>query len=706
MTGSSFVFLRVRGIEIGAHWSWLFVFALVSWSLSAQLFPRTYPGLGGNTYLVMGITAAFIFFGSILLHELGHAFRAIREGMKIEGITLWLFGGVARFSGMFPSAGAEFRIAIAGPIVSVFLAGAFGVIAWAGGGIGLPEAAVTVADYLARINAIVVGFNMVPALPLDGGRVLRSWLWHRQGSFSSATRTAAGAGKAFGFVLVGLGVLSFFSQAVTGGIWFVFLGWFLIQAAEAEAAFAMIRRAFRGLKVRDLMTPDPVVVSPSTSIEDFVELVRTHRRSTYPVVESGRLVGLMPLRAAAAVDTQRRPFVPVSQVMTPREEVTVVDPNVPMIEALADLRGGLGRAVVVEDGRVSGILSVSDVSRAIEVEELRPEPEPARRGAGIVVWVVIVMALGGAAGAFYRPPLIVVSPGPAVDVSDDFTIEGVSTSEINGEYLLSSVQVHQPTGLEALYALVHPDRNLILLSQLIPADVEPEDFDQQQREIFDESRMIAATAAAQAAGLEVSISGKGAEVFGVLPGAAAAEVLRRGDVIVAVDGRPVNLAQELRDVVSARPPGTTFQLTIQRDGEQIEAQVRSARFPSPGEGFVGIGIYVQTRDLDVDLPFEVVFAERNVGGPSAGFAYALAIADALDPADYAEGRKIAATGTIELTGEVGPVGGVGLKAVGVGEAGADIFLVPLELIGQVSEPGLSVRGVRNLRDALGLLRPS
>ena len=236
---SSFTIIRVRGIPIGAHWSWLFVFVLVVWSLSAQLFPITYPGLADNTYLAMGIVAGALFFVSVLLHELGHAFRAMSEGMKIDGITLWLFGGVARFSGSFPSPGAEFRIAAAGPAVSLVLVAVFLVASRLADAVSAPQSVVAIADYLARINGIVVAFNLVPALPLDGGRILRSWLWRRQGDFVAATKSAVRAGMAFGALLAGVGLLDFLSGGGgAGGLWFVFLGWFIIQAAQGESSYA------------------------------------------------------------------------------------------------------------------------------------------------------------------------------------------------------------------------------------------------------------------------------------------------------------------------------------------------------------------------------------------------------------------------------------------------------------------------------------
>src|SRR5215204_2875785 len=165
---------RIAGIRISANWSWLIVFALITWSLAVAVFPSQNPGFSDGEYVVMAVAAALLFFASLLLHELGHALQARREGVEIEGITLWLFGGVAKFRGMFPSAGAEFRIAIAGPLVSLALGTIFVLLAWKA---SLPEVADGVAAWLGYINLTLLVFNLLPALPLDGGRVLRSALW-------------------------------------------------------------------------------------------------------------------------------------------------------------------------------------------------------------------------------------------------------------------------------------------------------------------------------------------------------------------------------------------------------------------------------------------------------------------------------------------------------------------------------------------------
>jgi len=173
MAGSTFVFLWVRGIPLGAHWTWLLVAGLVIYSLASSLFPATYPGLSDTAYVIMATVAGLLLFTSILLHELGHAFRALAEGMRIDGITLWLFGGVARFHGMFPSPGAEFRIAVAGPLVSAAIAALLGAVTALGARFGMPDPIQGTVDYLWRINAIVLAFHLIPALPLDGGRVFR-----------------------------------------------------------------------------------------------------------------------------------------------------------------------------------------------------------------------------------------------------------------------------------------------------------------------------------------------------------------------------------------------------------------------------------------------------------------------------------------------------------------------------------------------------
>ena len=703
MMESTFTLLRVRGIPIGVHWSWLFVFAIVVWSLASALFPATYPNLDGSTYLAMAVAAAAIFFASVLLHELGHAFRGVREGVPIEGITLWLLGGVARLRGNPPSPPAEFRVAICGPLVTLVLGAGFGAAALLGDRLDWPAAVQGVVDYLARINGLLLAFNMVPALPLDGGRVLRAWLWHRQQSFTAATRSAARVGQAFGLMLIAIGLLGLFGGGGgPGGIWFVFLGWFLVQAAQGELTMAQVRRALAGRKIRDVMTPDPVVVAPDLPVADLFDRFGAERRfSSYPVVQGGRPVGLVSLRMAAGLPRAHRDVRTVAEIMKPLDEVPTATPDQDVVDVLPRLEGDPSRAIVTEGDRVVGVVSGRDVLRAVEVGSLTAPPEPARR-AGPLVWAVVVVVLLVAGAALYHPPYVVISPGDATDAARDVRIEGVAVTPINGSYLLTSVRLSQPSALRVLLAGLRPDRDVLRLSDVVPRGVDPDRFADRQRDIFTESQMLAAVAAARSQGLPVSVKGTGVRVVDLLRGSPASGALEVGDVIVAVDGQPVTDAPRLAEMVSSRPAGTPLHLTLEREGERLEREVTTARLPQLSGG-VGLGISIDTRDLEVDLPFEVSFVRRDIGGPSAGLAYALAIADILAEEDYARGRVIATTGTINADGDVGPVGGVEQKAVAADDAGADLFLVPGEEVGAAEDADARVHGVGTLRQALEAL---
>ena len=352
------------------NWSLLVVFALIVWTLAEGVFPRQNDGLSDGTYLGMALAAALLFFLSVLAHELGHALQAQREGMEIDGITLWLFGGVARFKGMFPSAGAELRIALAGPAVSLALGILFVAFAWV---TDLPEAVDGVAAWLGFTNLILLVFNLLPALPLDGGRVLRALLWGARNDFRWATRVAAGIGRGFGFLFIGGGLALFFFQGAFSGAWLAFIGWFLLGAASAEARYLAVRDALGGLRVRDLMVPDPVAVPPELTLGRFMDEVMWSRRFTsYPVVEDGRAVGLLPFRCVADVPRSDWDDRRVRDCMLPVERVPVLAPGEELTDAAAELgESEVGRGLVVEGGRLVGLLSVTDVARALELGALR-----------------------------------------------------------------------------------------------------------------------------------------------------------------------------------------------------------------------------------------------------------------------------------------------------------------------------------------------
>ena len=362
----SFELGRIAGIRIGVNWSWLVVFALIVWSLAVGVFPSQNPGLSDGVYIAMALAAALVFFASLLLHELGHARQARHEGMEIEGITLWLFGGVAQFKGAFPSAGAEFRVAIAGPVVSLGLGILFVLVAVFA---GLPSAVEGVVAWLGYINLTLLVFNLLPALPLDGGRVLRSALWYFRGDLAWATRVAADVGRAFGFLFIATGIALLIFQGSFSGAWLAFIGWFLLQAATAEARYIATRQALDGLRVRDLMVRDPAIVEADLSLGQFMDQVALSKRyTTYPVLEHGRPVGLLAFRSVAAVPRDEWDRRRVRDSMIPREGVPLLDEDELAIDALAKLSSsGLNRGLVVENGHLAGLLSITDLARALEV---------------------------------------------------------------------------------------------------------------------------------------------------------------------------------------------------------------------------------------------------------------------------------------------------------------------------------------------------
>jgi Zn-dependent protease/predicted transcriptional regulator len=357
---------RIAGIRIGIHWSWLVVFVLITWTLADSVFPNQNPGLSDSTYLAMALAAAVLFFTSLLLHELGHALQAQREGVEIEGITLWLFGGVAQFRGMFPSAGAEFRIAIAGPLVSLTIGLLFVLAAWM---LDLPRAVDGVAAWLGFINLFLLLFNMIPALPLDGGRVLRSALWARSGDLATATRTAGRIARGFAYLLIAGGLAELVFLGSFGGVWLAFLGWFLLQASAGEVRALAARQALGGLRVADLMVRDPATVRQDLPLGRFMDdVVWSKHFTTYPVVDDGHAVGLLPFRCVAQIPRGEWDERTVRDCMLRLDQVPVVAADDRLTDVLDELgENDVKRALVLDDGRLVGLLSITDVARALEI---------------------------------------------------------------------------------------------------------------------------------------------------------------------------------------------------------------------------------------------------------------------------------------------------------------------------------------------------
>ncbi|MGC4808505.1 site-2 protease family protein [Micromonospora sp. DT233] len=372
---------RIAGVPVGVNWSVLVIFLLIAWGLAANQFPRSYPDRPGWAYALAGLSAAVVFFLGLLAHEVSHAVVAKRNGLEVSGITLWLFGGVAELRGEARDPGAELRIAGVGPLVSLIIGVVFGgvavLLAVAGfGGLWLGALA-----WLAGINILLAVFNVLPAAPLDGGRLLRAAVWKVTGDRTRASVVAARAGWFLGALLIGLGLWQFLAGAGFGGLWLALIGWFLIGAATMEERQAKVGSALRGVRVADVMTPQPQTASAEMSVADFVDnYFFAYRHSALPLTSpDGRPVGLVTLARVRAVPADQRAQTTLADVACRADQLVLATPE----EALTDLLPRLsecadGRALVVTDQRLAGIVSPSDISRAVQRASLR-DPSTAPR---------------------------------------------------------------------------------------------------------------------------------------------------------------------------------------------------------------------------------------------------------------------------------------------------------------------------------------
>jgi len=325
MRGSLNLF-KVLGIPIRLHVSWFLIAVLITWSLAGGYFPMEYPGWSAATYWLVGAVASVLFFASVLIHELGHSVLALREKVPVKSITLFIFGGVAQIGREPPTAGAEFRIAIAGPLSSLGLAAFFG-----GLGAVLADNAVLAAPlaYLGRINLLLAAFNMIPGFPLDGGRVLRAGLWAWRDSYQQATMWASRAGRAvaYGFILFGAAQI-LLGGGFLNGLWIAFIGWFLNNAAESSYQQVRLRDMLRGVKARSVMTQECLSVPSNLGVDRLVEdHVLAGGQRCFFVADNGSMKGLITLKNVRSVPREQRQGLTTDQVMTRIEGLVRVQPD-------------------------------------------------------------------------------------------------------------------------------------------------------------------------------------------------------------------------------------------------------------------------------------------------------------------------------------------------------------------------------------------
>jgi Zn-dependent protease/CBS domain-containing protein len=360
---------RIFGIEVGFNWSLIFIFALITWSLATQVLNVDYPGYPGGLYWLVAAAGAVLFYGCLLAHELSHALVARRNGVKVQGITLWLFGGVSRLEGEPASPGSEALIAGVGPLTSFVVAG-FAYVLYL-----VTSPSPLIADlfgWLTVVNIALGLFNLVPAFPLDGGRLLSSILWWRAGSRQRGLHNAVRVGRVFAYLMIAAGVAELFFGQVANGIWIAFLGWFLLSAAASEETGSTIRSLLRSVPVSAAMT-SPVVTLPDwVTVEQFLESVApNHSFTTYPVHEqSGKLTGVVRLSDLVRMPAGERGSTHLIQVARPIAEVPTSNPREDLAAMIQRVGAGLEQRVLVFDGgQLVGIVSPADIARVLTVRQ-------------------------------------------------------------------------------------------------------------------------------------------------------------------------------------------------------------------------------------------------------------------------------------------------------------------------------------------------
>ena len=358
---------------------WLIIVALITWSLGADYYPAEVDGIAPLASYGLGLASAFLLFASILAHEFGHALVARRRGVEIEEIDLWLLGGVARMSGRPHSANDELSFALAGPAVTAVIALVFGALT-----VALPTSASAalraVVRYQAEVNLLILGFNLVPAFPLDGGRVARALLWRRSGDIRKATDTAAGLGRAFGYFLIAAGVLVWLNGAL-GGLWFAVIGGFLVVGASAERMQQQVAAIFTGVSAKELMSHPVVSIAAEVTLAEAQQYFARYRYTAFPVTDdAGRAIGLLSIEQLERTPRSRWSTAVMDELANREPGLLVKEREdvAHLLERPAFQR--LGRAAVIDEaGKPIGIVSVTDIQRAIRATRL---DDPAARSPG------------------------------------------------------------------------------------------------------------------------------------------------------------------------------------------------------------------------------------------------------------------------------------------------------------------------------------
>jgi Zn-dependent protease len=358
---------RMFGISVRLHYSWFFIFALITWALASGYFPEVFPDWSLATYWLMGLATSLLFFLSLLLHEMAHSLVAQASGITINSITLFIFGGVSQMTREPDRPSVEFRVAVAGPATSLALGAIFWGIWW--GARGFSEPLEALAFWLGWINIVLAGFNLIPGFPLDGGRVLRSILWWRKRNLKDATRVASTVGRVIGYLFIFGGVWLIFGGYWFNGLWLAFVGWFLQSTAAGSYRQVAAQDILQGHTASEVMTRECFPIGPDISIDQLIhDHILDSGRRCFPVVENGGFLGLISVQDVKDVPRDQRSIRTVRDAMTPLDRVRRVGPNDDLSDVLQLLTAeGVNQVPVVDNGSIIGMVGRDALLSFIQV---------------------------------------------------------------------------------------------------------------------------------------------------------------------------------------------------------------------------------------------------------------------------------------------------------------------------------------------------
>jgi len=358
---------KIFGIDVEVDFSWLIIFMVFSYNLSINYFPAVLPGQPEIVYLLLGTNVTLLLFVSVLVHEFAHSLTAIQRGHNINKITLFIFGGVAHLEEEPRTSLDELTITIVGPLSSFLLAVGFGVLY-----LLIPQGTPLSAAlfFLARVNLTIGIVNLVPAFPLDGGRILRSIVWNWKKDLLYATKVSVMAGSAFAFLLMGIGFIVTLTVSVAG-LWYIFLGWLLYQAGQNSYSQVSLKNTLSGIRVKDVMTSRVVVVSTELSVDELIDRFYMYKVGAFPVMGGSEVKGIVTMNQVKNVERRKWETVKVKDIMTPIEQCIIYEPDDEAVDAMMGMaKENAGRVLVMQDGQLVGILSNTDMMRLVKMKTL------------------------------------------------------------------------------------------------------------------------------------------------------------------------------------------------------------------------------------------------------------------------------------------------------------------------------------------------